>query len=82
MGDTRLDRMRWDVQKALPDHQELKMTPYQQSQGANSVRPVSATSLTPAEWNLILQALSAYQHNSNFRHLYEKIGGATRQYAS
>lgn len=33
----------------------------------------STSVLSTAEWNLILTALSAYQHNATFRPLYEKI---------
>ena len=29
--------------------------------------------LTPEDWSLIVEALSAYQHHSAFRAVYEKI---------
>ena len=32
--------------------------------------------LTADEWELIMDALSAYQHNEVYRALYEKLGGA------
>nr|CRY98051.1 hypothetical protein [uncultured prokaryote] len=43
--------------------------------------PASATmlSLTPEEWKLILEALSAYQHREAFRALYEKLAVAQRR---
>ena len=31
--------------------------------------------LTTDEWELIMDALSAYQHNQVYRSLYEKLGG-------
>ena len=37
--------------------------------------------LTAYEWELILQALSAYQHHNDFRELYEKLGGQAQQAA-
>ena len=39
----------------------------------------SPSALTPEEWDLIVVALSAYQHHSEFRALYDKI--AARQAA-
>ena len=34
-----------------------------------------ASDLTPEEWTLILEALSAYQHHAGFRAVYEKLAG-------
>lgn len=38
--------------------------------------------VTAHEWDLILQALSAYQHNRDFRKLYDKLEGGKVQQAA
>ena len=35
--------------------------------------PRAGSHLTTEEWNLILKALSAYQHNDTYRSLYDKL---------
>lgn len=47
---------------------------FYQNQGHSSrgPRPV-VDDLTTAEWKLIARAVSAYQHNPEFRSLYEKL---------
>ncbi len=37
--------------------------------------PAHTSALTPDEWRLILKALSAYQHHTGFRAIYEKLLG-------
>ena len=40
----------------------------------NTLRPSPHQDpLTPEDWSLIVEALSAYQHHSAFRAVYEKI---------
>lgn len=38
--------------------------------------PKAGSYLTIEEWDLILEALSAYQHNDTYRSLYDKLGSA------
>ena len=42
---------------------------------------IPASRLSAHEWELILQALSVYQHHSDFRELYEKLGGEAQKAA-
>lgn len=52
--------------------EEFKMIDLQSGRVSKYVRNIPRN-LTSDEWGLIVKAVSAYQHNSDFRSLYEKL---------
>ena len=42
--------------------------------------PEAGLRLTPEEWALIVSALRAYQHNTTYRPLYEKLAPQTSEF--